>query len=83
MEINKSWRIEKVDFIPERNIYKKIIKEFLNLDFKIGKVIINERENRKPDVIFVALKNTIKRMGLKDKIEVRRIKNDIFLVKGG
>jgi hypothetical protein len=80
MEIDKSWRIEKVDFIPEKSIYKKIINEFLKLNYKVGKVIIDNRENKKPDSILVGLSQQIKKMGLKDKIEVRRVRNDIFLV---
>jgi len=75
---DKSWRIEKTDFIPERSIYKNIIKEFLKLNYKVGKVIIDERENKKPDGIYTGLLQQIKKMGLKDKIGVRRIKNDIF-----
>jgi hypothetical protein len=80
MEIDKSWRIEKVDFIPEKSLYKKIINEFLKLNYKVGKVIIDNRENKKPDSILVGLSQQIKKMGLKDKIEVRRVRNDIFLV---
>jgi hypothetical protein len=80
MEMDKSWRIEKVDFIPEKSIYKKIINEFLKLNYKVGKVIIDNRENKKPDGILVGLSQQIKKMGLKDKIEVRKVRNDIFLV---
>jgi ribosomal protein L19 len=82
---NKNWRIEEVDFLPHRwvnSIYKNIVKEFLNSDMGIGKVIV---ENKKPYSIFSGLKNAIRRMGLNRKLTVRRVnleggREEVYLI---
>jgi len=75
----KTWRIEKVDYLPSKKIgtlYKDIVEDFISSGLAIGKVIVD----RRPETLFYGLRVAISRMALSHKIKVRRIANDVYLV---
>jgi len=74
------WTIKEVDFLPCRvagSLYGNIVKTFVKTDIAIGKVIV---KNKSSSTLMAGLKNAIRRMGLSQKVVVRRIKDEIFLI---
>jgi ribosomal protein L19 len=82
---NKNWRIEEVDFLPQRRVgtlYRDIVMDFLNSDMGIGKITI---ENKKPSSVYMGLKDAIRRMGLSRKLVVRKVnfedgREEVYLI---
>jgi hypothetical protein len=75
----KTWKIEKVDYLPRTrrsSLYRNIVEDFISSGLAIGKVIVD----RNKDTLFYGLKIAISRMALSNKIMVRRIANEVYLV---
>jgi hypothetical protein len=75
-----TWVIKEVDFLPCRvagSLYGNIIKAFIEADMAIGKVTV---KNKSSSALMAGLKNAVRRMGLSQKVVVRRIKDETFLI---